>query len=134
VPIKVFLSGAIEGAEEYGRAWRHVAREILEVHDYKVLDPMGSICAPGASPGEIVDKNLFLQRKADLLLVEYDLANRSYIGTDYELSYAKMNLQPAIVFCNNDNRDRVYLKYLATKIASTLEDAIEYICSNYPTH
>ncbi len=86
------------------------------------------------TPDEIVEKNLFMQRRADLLLVEYEIQNRCYVGTDYEMAWAKIHGQPIIVFCGNKNKDRVYLRYLATKIAPNLPDAVEYIRSNYPTY
>jgi hypothetical protein len=85
------------------------------------------------SPDEIVQKNLFMQKKSDLLLVEYMLENRAYIGTDYEMAWAKMNNQPTVVICSNQNKDRPYMKYMATRLADTLQDAIEYIAIHYPT-
>lgn len=102
---------------------------------YKVLNPMDvAIEDKDCLPDEVVEKNMFMQRRADLLLVEYQIENRCYIGTDYEMTWAKMHGQPIIVFCDNENKNRVYLKYLATKIAPSLPDAVEYICSNYPTY
>lgn len=119
---------------EYGRNWREEAKDLLLASGYKVLNPMDvALEDKDCSPDEIVEKNLFMQRRADLLLVEYEIENRCYIGTDYEMAWAKMHGQPIIVFCGNENRNRVYLQYLATKIASTLVDAVEYIRSNYPT-
>jgi len=132
--LKVFLSGAIENCKDNGATWRDAAEKILLLRGYKVANPVKIICNTESSPQEVVEKNLFMQKRSDILLVEYNIANRCYIGTDFELTYAKLNNQPAIVFCNNENKNRVYLKFLATKIASTLEDAVEYICSNYPNN
>jgi nucleoside 2-deoxyribosyltransferase len=135
VPVNVFLSGAIEGCIEFGRAWREDAKKLLLDSGYNVLNPMDvALEDEGCAPDEIVEKNLFMQRRADLLLVEYQIEDRCYIGTDYEMTWAKMHGQPIIVFCNNENKNRVYLRYLATKIAPTIEDAVEYIRSNYPTN
>lgn len=132
--LKVFLSGAIENCEDNGSIWRDEAEYLLKMRGYDVANPVKIICSKESSPQEVVEKNLFMQKRSDILLVEYNIPNRCYIGTDFELTYAKFNNQPAIVFCNNENKNRVYLNFLATKIAPTLEDAVEYICSNYPTN
>lgn len=132
--LKVFLSGAIEGVEEYGSSWRKIATEQLHRFGYDVLDPTLIADTGYETAEEIVEKNLFLQRRADILLVEYMLKDRPYIGTDFELAWAKLHHQPAVVFCCDSNKDRVYLKYMATKLAPTMQDAIEYIAVNYSTN
>jgi nucleoside 2-deoxyribosyltransferase len=134
MPLKVFLSGAIEGVEEYGRSWRKAATEKLHLFGYDVLDPTLIFDKEYETPEEIVEKNLFLQRRADIILVEYMIKDRPYIGTDFELAWAKFNNQPAVVFCCDSNKNRVYLKYMATKLASSMQDAIEYIATNYPSN
>lgn len=133
MPLKIFLSGAIEGIEEYGISWRKEATRLLHLAGYDVLDPTTIVDHEYETPGEIVEKNLFMQRRADVLLVEYMIPGRAYIGTDFELVYAKNNNQPAIVFCCKENQNRVYLKYLATKLAPTMQEAIEYLSTNYPS-
>ena len=135
MPVNVFLSGAIEGCIEFGRSWRQQASELLDFYGYKVLNPLDvALESEDCTPNEIVEKNMFMQRRADILLVEYEIENRCYVGTDYEMSWAKMHGQPIVVLCNNENKNRVYLRYLATKIAPNLSDAVEYIRSNYPTY
>lgn len=132
--IKVFLSGAIEEQEQYAVSWRKKATELLHLHGYDVLDPTSVVDDLYETPEEIVEKNLFMQRRADILLVEYMIPNRPYIGTDFELTWAKLNNQPTIIFCCNENKNRVYLKFLATKLAHTMEEAVEYISTNYPSN
>lgn len=134
MPLKVFLSGAIEGVENYGRNWRKEATHALHLAGYDVIDPMNVIETEYDTPEEIVEKNLFMQKRCDILLVEYMIENRPYIGTDFELAWAKLHGQPAVVFCCESNKNRVYLKYMATKLASSMQDAVEYIASNYPTN
>jgi len=134
MPLKIFLSGAIEGVEEYGRSWRKSATEKLHLFGYDILDPTLIVDKEYETPEEIVEKNLFLQRRADIILVEYMIKDRPYIGTDFELAWAKFNNQPAVVFCCDANKDRVYLKYMATKLALSMQDAIEYIAVNYPSN
>jgi len=131
---KVFLSGAIEGVEQYGSEWRKVASKELLLRGYDVLDPTMIIDNDYESPEEIVEKNLYLQKRADILLVEYMIQDRQYIGTDFEMSWAKMHGQPVIVFALPQASSRVYLKYMATKLASSMQEAIEYIAVNYPSN
>lgn len=133
MPLKVFLSGAIEEVGAYASGWRKQATYLLHLNGYDVLDPTTIVDKDYETPEEIVEKNLFMQRRADIILVEYMIPNRAYIGTDFELAWAKFNNQPAIVFSCDSNRNRVYLKYMATKISNSMDDAIEYICINYPS-
>jgi hypothetical protein len=129
--LKVFLSGAIEGQEDYGVPWRKKATAILNAIDYQVLDPTSVKDQFYDSPDEIVEKNLFMQKRADIILVEYMIPNRPYIGTDFEMAWSKMHGQPIVVFSCPENANRVYLKYMATKITSSMEEAIDYISSNF---
>lgn len=129
----VFLSGAIDHVGDFATGWRRQATSKLESKGYRVYDPT-LICESGdISPEEIAQKNLFMQERSDILLVEYILENRPYIGTDFEMSWSKIHGQPIVVICNNENKDRVYMKYLATKIVNSLEEAIEYIEIHYPS-
>jgi len=130
---KVFLSGAIEGVEQYGIEWRKVATKELHLRGYDVLDPTSIVDTDYETPEEIVEKNLYLQRRADILLVEYMIQDRQYIGTDFEMAWAKLNNQPVVVFTASQAAQRVYLRYMATKLAYSMQDAIEYIAVNYPS-
>jgi hypothetical protein len=129
--LKVFLSGAIEGCEDYGIEWRKKAGFILNAIGYQVLDPTSVKDQSYDSPDEIVEKNLFMQKKADIILVEYMIPNRPYIGTDFEMAWSKMHGQPIVVFSCPENASRVYLRYMATKVTSSMEDAIDYLSSNF---
>lgn len=131
---KVFLSGAIEGVEQYGADWRKVATKELHLRGYDVLDPTSIVDTDYETPEEIVEKNLYLQKRADILLVEYMIQDRQYIGTDFEMAWAKLHGQPVVVFASPQASSRVYLKYMATKLASSMQEAIEYIVTNYPSN
>jgi len=131
---KVFLSGAIEGVEQYGTEWRKVATKELHLRGFDVLDPTGIVNTDFQTCEEIVENNLFLQKRADIILVEYMLQDRQYIGTDFEMAWAKQHGQPVVVFASPQASSRIYLKYMATKLASSMQDAIEYIADNYPTN
>jgi hypothetical protein len=131
--ITVYLAGAMDYVGDYAKGWRQEATFMLTQRGYKVLDPTSIPEDQSMSADEIVQKNTFMQKKSDILLVEYMLEDRAYIGTDYEMAWAKINNQPAVVMCSNQNKDRPYMRYMATKLADTLQDAIEYIAIHYPT-
>lgn len=130
--ISVYLAGAMDYVGVYATGWRREATSILTSYGYRVLDPTLLVEHEDMSAEEIAQKNLFMQKKSDILLVEYMLENRAYIGTDFEMAWAKINGQPVVVMCSEQNKDRPYMKYMATKLADNLQDAIEYIASNYP--
>jgi nucleoside 2-deoxyribosyltransferase len=132
--ITVYLAGAMDYVGDYARGWRQEAAFMLSQRDYKILDPTSIPEDNTMSPDEIVEKNMFMQKKSDILLVEYMLEDRAYIGTDFEMAWAKLNGQPTIVMCSNQNKDRPYMKYMATKLAEDLQDAIEYISTHYPNN
>jgi hypothetical protein len=132
--ITVYLAGAMDYVGDYARGWRQEAAFMLSQRDYKILDPTSIPEDDTMSPDEIVEKNMFMQKKSDILLVEYMLEDRAYIGTDFEMAWAKLNGQPTIVMCSNQNKDRPYMKYMATKLAEDLQDAIEYISTHYPNN
>ena len=131
---KVFLSGAIEDIGSYKNQWREQASELLFNAGFKAVNPMDyALEEEDCDPKEIVAKNTFLQKKCDLILVEYTIPNRAYIGTDYEMTWAHLNNQPIIVWASPQISHRIYLKYLATKLVYRLEDAVEYISHTYPS-
>ena len=131
--ITVYLAGAMDYVGDYAKGWRQEAAFMLALRGYKVLVPTSIPEGEDMSPEEKVQKNLFMQKRSDILLVEYMLEDRAYIGTDFEMAWAKMNNQPTVVMCSNQNKDRPYMKYMATRLADTLQDAIEYIAIHYPT-
>lgn len=131
--VTVYLAGAMDYVGEYATGWRKEATFLLTQRGYSVLDPTSIPEEFEMSSEEIAQKNLFMQKKSDILLVEYMLEDRAYIGTDFEMAWAKIHGQPSIVMCSNQNKDRPYMKYMATRLADSLQDAIEYIAVHYPT-
>ena len=130
--IKVFLSGAIENTPDLGKGWRVQATPILERAGFTVLDPSLELEGPNRSINEIVHRNIFLQKQADLLLVEYSYPNRAYIGTDFELSKAYEWNQPTIVWCHPSYMNRTYMRYLSSMMLPSLEQALDYLVEHYP--
>jgi nucleoside 2-deoxyribosyltransferase len=130
--ITIYLAGAMDYVGDYAIGWRKEASKILIQYGYNVLDPTSVFEEEEMSAEEIAQKNLFMQRKSDLLLVEYMLQDRAYIGTDFEMAWAKIHNQPVITMCSSQNKDRPYMKYMSTKILNNLEDAVEYIAMHFP--
>jgi hypothetical protein len=130
--ITVYLAGAMDYVGDYAKGWRQEATFMLSQRGYRVLDPTSIPEDYTMSADEIVQKNTFMQKNSDILLVEYMLEDRAYIGTDYEMAWAKMHDQPAVVMCSSQNKNRPYMKYMATKIVDDIEEAIEYIAIHYP--
>ena len=69
--ITVYLAGAMDYVGDYALGWRKEATELLKQRDYKVLDPTSISEDDTMSAEEIVQKNLFMQKRSDILLVEY---------------------------------------------------------------
>jgi nucleoside 2-deoxyribosyltransferase len=131
---RVFLSGAIEDVGSYAHGWRITASQLLEARGFKAVNPMDyALEEQNCQPKEIVDKNLFLQKSCDIVLVEYTIVHRAYVGTDFEMTWAHLNNQPTIVWAHQDLKHRIYLNFLATKLADSLEEAVEYISHTYPS-
>ena len=132
---RVFLSGAIEDVQSnFKYDWRDEATSMLAQRGFKAVNPLDyALEEEDCEPKEIVDKNLFLQKSCDILLVEYRLLYRAYVGTDFEMTWAHLNDQQIIVWAHQELQHRVYLKFLATKLADTLEEAVEYISHTYPS-
>jgi nucleoside 2-deoxyribosyltransferase len=130
--ITIYLAGAIDYVGDYAIGWRKEASKLLIQYGYNVLDPTSVFEEEEMGAEEIAQKNLFMQRKSDLLLVEYMLQDRAYIGTDFEMAWAKIHNQPVITMCSSQNKDRPYMKYISTKILNNLEDAVEYIAMHFP--
>jgi hypothetical protein len=82
------------------------------------------------SKGELESFSQLPKYQQEILLANYS----DYKKLDREsLSKLKFNNQPVIVWAHQDIQHRIYLKFLATKVADTLEEAVEYISHTYPS-
>lgn len=132
--MRVFLSGAIQDVADLGSGWRALAAPQLIAAGYDIVNPVVDPEKQVLFGNEVVHRNLALQKTCDLLLVEYSLPNRCYVGTDYELTMAReVFRQPTIVWAHEMYCERVYLQYLASAILPTLDDAIDYLLAFYPS-
>ena len=135
--MRIFLSGAIEGVDDLAGGWRKRANDELDFrnssYDYEIVSPLISFDQQVfREPNEIVHRNMLLQQSCDLLLVEYMIPNRCYVGTDFEMAMARVWHQPVVVFAHEMYRERVYLRYMATALLPSLDEALEYIQSYFP--
>jgi hypothetical protein len=130
--IAVYLAGAMDYVGDYATGWRKESTFLFNQRGYRVLDPTSIPEEKEMTPEEIAHKNLFMQKKADILVVEYMLENRAYIGTDFEMAWAKLNGQPTVVMCSEQNKNRPYMRYMTTKFVEGIEEAVEYISVHYP--
>lgn len=130
--MKIFLSGAIEGLDDLGNGWRQQAYKAFAGTQHTIVSP---IVNPHLdirpSMNEIVHRNEHLQKQCDIVLAEYSIPNRCYVGTDYELVRARDWNQPTVVWAHEMYRERTYLRYLSTVMVDSLHDAVDYITVYY---
>ena len=71
----------------------------------------------------IVEKDLSDLKESDLLLVDYSIPNRNYIGCTFEIAYAFFWKKTIIVYVGNSgNANRIFLQYHATHICNDIEE------------
>lgn len=129
--MKIFLSVSIQENVDLHEEWWRKAPQLLQ--DYDIVHAISSLDKEDFfKPNEIVRRNEMLQKDCDILLAEYNTGNKNHIGVDYELVRALDWHQPAIVWAHKEYHNRIYLRYLATAILPTLEEAMGYIVSFYP--
>ena len=129
---KIYLSGPIMDEHEgSAREWRNTVGVLLG-SDFKTLDPMRRkfVDRQVDSANEIVEFDLQDVRDADIILVNY---NKPSIGTSMEVFYAAHNLGKFVVaFSPFEYRDcSPWMARFCTKILPTLEDAVNYIKTNF---
>ena len=128
----IYLSGPIMD-EHAGRAreWREAAKGLLG-DEFKLLDPMRRkfVDRQVDSANEIVEFDLQDVRNADIVLVNYGKAS---IGTSMEVFYAAYCQGKFVVtFSPYSFQDcSPWMVKFSTKILSSLEEACEYIRTNF---
>jgi len=113
-------------------AWRNAAARLLRPHT--CLDPMRREFKSELEPNEVVEPDLLDIRRSDVLLVEYGIPNRPYLGTTAEMMYAKMLGKPIVVFygVHREISTHPWMQYLATKQLETLPEACRWIKEMLP--
>ena len=129
----VYLGGAIVGVTpEEARGWRQEAASILNMAGFEVLDPTeGKDLEHPAlySAEEIVETDLSMVEKADILLVEVKRRDIPYIGTAMEVRHAWQNGKTIMVWgCREPG---YWLQYHATYMFGELNEAIAFILNTF---
>lgn len=71
----------------------------------------------------IVEKDLDDLKKCDVLLVDYSIPDRNYVGCTFEMAYAYFWKKVIIVYVGDSgNEKRMFLQYHANHICKNLEE------------
>ena len=128
----IYLSGPIMDEHAgLAREWRQEAGKLLKDR-FRLLDPMQRkfVDRQVDSANEIVEFDLQDVRNADIILVNY---NKASIGTSMEVFYAAYCQGKFVVTFSPytfENCSPWMVKF-STKILPTLEDACNYIRTNF---
>ena len=121
--VKAIFLKAVNSLETKGL--KIANRHILESHSLK---PKNSL----EETNKVVNDDLKVLKECDILLVDYSIPNRNYVGATCEIVYAYLWEKPIIVYVGeSDNDQRLWLRYHATHICNTLEQALRYLIENY---
>ncbi|KUK53062.1 MAG: hypothetical protein XD78_1504 [Desulfotomaculum sp. 46_296] len=124
----VYLAGGIDGlSHEQVMGWRQRAAEALRRNGFDVIDPTwGKDLTVAHDPREIVEADLANVDRAHILLVEMNTPGHAYIGTAIEIRRA-WEQGKAIICWGTANRSSYFLRYHATELLETLEEAIDRV-------
>ena len=128
----VYLAGAIAHVTpDFATSWRRDATERLTAAGYTVLDPTQGkdLHAPGVNetvytPKEIVEADLDMIRRADIVLAEVSKKDVPYHGTSMELVYARMWGKRIIVWGGSKS---YWVRYHSERVFLTLHEALDYL-------
>jgi len=128
----VYLAGAIDKVSpDFALSWRKAAKERLIAAGYQVLDPTddknlfsGTANTTDFTPADIVETDLNMIDRADIVLAEISRTDIPYHGTSMELVYAMQAGKLVIVWggCRS-----YWVRYHADCIFGVLEDALLYL-------
>lgn len=132
-PITVYLAGPIYVKGITAAAeWRNEAKEVLERHGYRVLDPLrGKMEGQHYAPDEIVDRDLEDVGIADILLVEMDTPDVPISGTSMEMKEAH-DKGKLIILWGMANPDSPWLLKHSTYRLATLAKALHDLTKVLP--
>jgi hypothetical protein len=129
---QVFLSGPIRGlSRKEALAWRNMAKKLLApkvstVHALRGREQNETLPDPRIAIHR--DKNDI--EKADILLVNDTLENKSMIGTSMEVLFAHQSGKLVVIFGQAHIND-YWLNYHSHVRFDSLEDACDFILRHY---
>lgn len=126
---KIFFAHGIDGltdeeiinnTQKITALLRKLDFKVISGHTNNNLIPKG--CSSQEKNKIIVDNDLNDLKKCELLLVDYSIPNRNYVGCTFEMAYAFNWGKRIIVYVGDSgNEDRIFLQYHATHICKDLE-------------
>lgn len=137
----VYLSGSMDGVSiEDGNKWRLYASEKLKNAGFDVYNPYDGIpltkeAHHATTPNEIFHKDIWYLEKSDIVLVNLDLPETIETKgmpffTIGELFLAHRD-RKVLVSYTNPLQGRHGYEAIMTKTLKDLDDAIDYIITNY---
>ena len=126
---KIYLAGAIDGVcPIQATSWRAEAAEALQKAGFNTIDPTNKMLDTKETINntDVVFASVVGVRMSDILLVEMNNSSHGYIGTATEMYWAWAQRKPVIIW-GTANRHSHFLRYYATRIFDTLEEAIAHI-------
>ena len=139
--MKVYLAGPINGISwDECFKWRESASDLLAGYGIEALNPLSGKdvlqgsrkitgCTEYFTYKEIIERDLWHVRQADLVLVNATRADCKYVGTICEVFYANHVLDKPVVVFYGDNVEwlQSWLNFLITRSFVMMEDAVMYI-------
>lgn len=122
----VYLAGRMDGlTREQAMDWRYEANGWLGGF-YEVRIPLFN--SDLDSPNSMWDMDYYWLDNSDIIIANFDYDNDvPFLGTSMEIARAFYQNKPIIIFSSKQwVKNNITLKYHATVIVKTLEDAIEF--------
>ena len=132
--IRIFISGSEKNAPEGFSSWRDEIKNLCAWHDtLKILDPVTHFNyhdKPPVMPRQCVNYFMWLIDQCDVLLVNLDHSEGS-VGTGCEVQHAYDKHKPIIGVGTQDATWYEWTYERCDVIFKTMEEAIDYILTNY---
>jgi hypothetical protein len=131
----IYLAGSIDAhaSLDFALLWRNLATTILTKAGYQVLDPLRwGASGPGAEidSAEIMRRNLVDLLSAQILLVEMDCPELSYIGTGIEIFKAYQYGKEILLWGTANKRSHALRHYAPIRyetLGGAMDELVERI-------
>ncbi len=130
--MNIYLAGAMDKVPpEFAITWRQAAKKTLIDHGHMVFDPTvgkdlwdDDVHTKAYTPTMIVNSDLAMIKKSDIIIAEISRENIPYHGTSMELVYSYQWGKDIYVWggCKS-----YWVRYHATQIFDKLEDILTHI-------